>query len=866
MNYTNQTVNPDYLVLTDDDNNILSRWFIIDAEYTRKGQYIVSLHRDVIADNLDRVLNSTCFVEKGYVSNDSPFIYNKESMGFNQIKKGEYALKSNNGFPWLVAYLSRYHRNNQSGEYEYNEFEGELKDEVTTDPDYQVSSLGNYIYAKYADYSGHTASTYKAPRSVGFGVPYRTFATQQTSGTWTEIVNGVVTRPLSDNYSYLVTNIPLTKSGVPTKVFDLKGNVTDYSLNNTHDGTYWTIKYKSNGSAGGTPIQFLVGRNCVNYVHTLLNEDSYSNSDGMGTSSGDYPIWNRWAGNGTTPASNIDTATATNWYNQIYAVMQQGYEPEQGTNLPINTYLGGNNYGSSEGLATLMAENGKIIQVGTGTSAKYYRVSVDASTGEYVGFLYCQASSALALKMKEVLYSNFENHFKTDATYTAFRLKVGYMDVVKLSVTEISATVPSYHITYDQGVTRDAEFEIIAAPYTNETFQYTIGRNTYTISQNKDLALKWFEDIASRYHAADQLYDIQLLPYLPIQYDTHDFRNFQCFDLSYSSGTSHYALAFGVKVTNSSFSIESYTTSNLTPSLNTDLDFDETIKSDYKKATNLDLYRFVSPNGIGEYEFSPSKNNGISGFEIDCTLMPYNPYIKINPVYKNLYGADFDDYRGLICNGDFSLPILSDAWSTYQINNKYYQQIFDRNIASEEYNNGWQLAEDITGAATGAVSGAAAGALAGSVVPGIGTAIGAVVGGVAGAVGGAIDVVKGVNTRKDEIDRKKDQFQYELGTIKARPQSLTRTTSINKNNKYFPYIEYYTCTPEEEEAFENKIQYSGMTVGAIGTLRDFANAPTDYVYLQGSIVNINLEDDTHFATVINERLLGGIRLWVSNLV
>ena len=40
----------DYLVITNEDNSINSRWFVIDADYKRKGQYVVSLKRDSIAE------------------------------------------------------------------------------------------------------------------------------------------------------------------------------------------------------------------------------------------------------------------------------------------------------------------------------------------------------------------------------------------------------------------------------------------------------------------------------------------------------------------------------------------------------------------------------------------------------------------------------------------------------------------------------------------------------------------------------------------------------------------------------------------------------------------------------------------------
>jgi hypothetical protein len=60
-----------------------------------------------------------------------------------------------------------------------------------------------------------------------------------------------------------------------------------------------------------------------------------------------------------------------------------------------------------------------------------------------------------------------------------------------------------------------------------------------------------------------------------------------------------------------------------------------------------------------------------------------------------------------------------------------------------------------------------------------------------------------------------------LANIKAIPNSLTRNSAFTITNKIFPFIEYYSCSPEEKEALRNKIKYDGMTVGRIGNVSDF---------------------------------------------
>ena len=80
-----------------------------------------------------------------------------------------------------------------------------------------------------------------------------------------------------------------------------------------------------------------------------------------------------------------------------------------------------------------------------------------------------------------------------------------------------------------------------------------------------------------------------------------------------------------------------------------------------KVETECDMYRLCSPNYSGLFEFNIAKNGGLSFFNIDCSYKPYQPYIHINPNFGGLYGQDFNDSRGLICGGDFSLSFSSHS-------------------------------------------------------------------------------------------------------------------------------------------------------------------------------------------------------------
>ena len=102
---------PDYLICyetTDGVDTIISRWFILESERTRDGQYRIALKRDVLAEHFDSIMTAPCFVEKGFVNDvNSPFLYNSESMTYNQIKQKETLLKDNTGCGWIVGYVSQ---------------------------------------------------------------------------------------------------------------------------------------------------------------------------------------------------------------------------------------------------------------------------------------------------------------------------------------------------------------------------------------------------------------------------------------------------------------------------------------------------------------------------------------------------------------------------------------------------------------------------------------------------------------------------------------------------------------------------------------------------------------------------------------
>jgi outer membrane lipoprotein SlyB len=262
------------------------------------------------------------------------------------------------------------------------------------------------------------------------------------------------------------------------------------------------------------------------------------------------------------------------------------------------------------------------------------------------------------------------------------------------------------------------------------------------------------------------------------------------------------------------------------------------------------MYRLCSPNYNGVFEFNAAKNYGVSSFNVDITYKPYNPYIHLNPNFKGLYGQDFNDSRGLVVGGDFSLPQATSSWESYQLNNKNFQASFDRQIENMEVNNNIQMSQAVAQAALGTVGGVLGGFMAG----GIG---GAVAGGAAAAAGGVLDVAMTKAAQVEALDYTKDQFGYSLGNIKAQATSLSKTSAIVYNNKLFPFLEYYTCTDEEKTALENKIKYNGMTVMRIGTIREFLKS--ERTYIKGKLIRVeNILEDFHYVNELANEFNKGV--------
>ena len=282
--------------------------------------------------------------------------------------------------------------------------------------------------------------------------------------------------------------------------------------------------------------------------------------------------------------------------------------------------------------------------------------------------------------------------------------------------------------------------------------------------------------------------------------------------------------------------------------------------ADIKVRNQVETMRLASPNYSNFFDINVQRNNGVEYINVDCTYKPFAPYLHLNPNFKGLYGADYNDVRGLICGGDYSIASITDAWATYQLQNKNYQSVFDRNIQQLEAQQDIQKTSDIANAIAGVGIGAASGAVTGAKVGGVyGAAAGAIVGAGMSALGGVADVNNNQRLREIQISTSKDIYKYQLENIKALPLGLSKTSYLTNNNKLFPFLEFYTCTPIEEQAVRDKLTYNGMTINRIGKISSFQTSD-NLPYIKAQLIRIDTLADAHQVKDIADELALGVYL------
>jgi len=925
---------------------IISRWFIMNCDRTRLGQYTVALKRDVLVDNLQAIVDAPIYIEKATIKDaNNPLLFNSENLSVNQIKQAEYPIKDETQSGWVVGYVPR-DAFSTSTPVDSDVF-------LAAPADIEVNGISSWAFWKnvlglnpngeylienngindirFRNKSRYGRTVYSSGTTTYFTTRYVYFKTGTTLDQYNAYVRNLQGGSVRGapaqgalaswyegwtNQEYMAYTAPTAASdvgyfgtdAVPTLVGNIYNNSTfkDYVsaflnaqlgievgstsglraldtkiIKDTTTNIYYRINVKSRTETNYVPVNTSItqGFNIINFINNNLTRTglttwSYTFTGNL--SSGEVEVkptateyWIELEQLALSLRVNIDSERA-HLEDAQYDMFCIPYSDSLKLNDGTDTFT------CNKNVALTMAT---AIGAKTGTSNLY----------DIQLLPYCPCREAVmkssdpsdTLNISGISHDVITAYDSTTGTYGA---KYSAIIWCSRSIFDVERSVEDINALTN-----------LAGPYSTISYDTPQSKTYYSLT---NLYQKTGYNV---YRFGLTTQSSELIKVAKIDKNTGaviEVNNYNTIEVKWSTNTTTLNIyTYGkhtnpeislslLEYNNASYIFAIYIDSESFGGQNIDQEFKVlfTIPTmyyfnalldnaeDIKISNECDLYRLVSGNYNGIFEFSLAKSGGIDGVKIECTYKPWSPYIHVIPKLKGLYGDNFtnlDDARGLICGGDFSLTQLSNAWANYQLQNKTYQEMFDRQIKNLDVNNRiamqqaeWQAgAGALTGGATGAMTGALAG---GSKGGGYGALAGAAIGGIGGlaaAVGGGnLDIKNLKELQAETRSYATDMYNYNLQNIQAIPTSVTKTTALTYNTRVWPFIEYYTCTDVEKQALRDKIKYNGMTVMAIGKISDYVDFTTnEKQFLIGEVIRLpDLWEDSHMANEIYNEIRKGV--------
>lgn len=629
--------------------------------------------------------------------------------------------------------------------------------------------------------------------------------------------------------------------------FPISDEIVDYSLSNTDayfdlfsgissvtdSATQKTFNATANISIG-MKLHYNGGR--IN-LFGEGNADTWTTRYTFPTSSGEFiPILKNGALSSTYKLSSISSG----WYQNGKRLI----------NSIIYAYSNSKHYNTEANIQRLIEEDGKILKAGT----KYYTINVERvqdNTSEYVTASMGSVYSSMQEIKNSIQYyegygSNPDHYTLGDATNESYFIENNsYKYRMTLEEVQVSITYELPDAAHRPHLT-DAPYDMFCIPYnSSKKFYRDTADSSFITNSNKHLNFASAMSIAADLSGVGFVYDVQLLPYCPLG-DNYLRSDGNIMTRGTNVG---YIKASGDILGVIMFCTQSTWSFSIPVNISID---------DIKQQHQTDNWRFNSPNWSGSYDFDVTLNKGLDYVDVDCTYKPYTPYIHVCPRFKSegFYGYNNKDAIGLICGGDFSLPVISDQWKTYEYQNKNYQNTFDRQIQNVNRNYQLDTYERGANALMGIVSGASSGAVAGATFGPVGAAIGGIAGGVLSAGAGAADMVIAKKRKEEAVSYATDQFNYQIDNIQSLPYTLSKVSAFNTNNKLFPFIEYFSCSGQEKQIFNELVRWNGMTINRVGKLNEFIEE--DEQYFSGRLIRIDIEEDFHMVAAIAQELSKGV--------
>lgn len=597
----------------------------------------------------------------------------------------------------------------------------------------------------------------------------------------------------------------------------------------------------------------------------------------------DYPIYRgrRFTYNLTNRSLNLDLGNIDSRYGNVISPYNQSalkatLDSHFSTlELNIKNIIGVN----SSLYNTLKSFDKKIIQDSTGkqfaitfrdtTGRAYSLDSLDPATQEQLTL-----RNSLNLWLgQEAGFGNLPTGSDKAVMYKLNgNLEKGFLEAEELEV----QTQDSVIISAQRNHTTDAQYDIICLPYSDKVSLKITDTDTERFI-SKARAVSIINAISTG--LGSQVYDIQLLPFCPIaNLDVEhigSYYNTRIKVLSSDEGKLFSSL--GLPGSSSGFVFYAPYSNSTRQILNLpgDYRYSEANESELIKINNdLIKYRFTSPDYSASFDFNIAKNNMLlNSVMVDMSCKPQSSFIHIVPELTGLYGnpnisgndSPIIDIRGLTFTTNLSIDRISNAFVEYEIRNKNYQEIFNREIQNYDIGSDIRKMEASVSYASKSIQATSKGASQGFALGGgFGAIAGAVVGAGVGLTSGAVDISNTWKMEDENRSLKVDMFNYSLQNIRALPNTLTKISSLTNTNRIFPVIEIYAPTERELKAYVDKIRWDGMSVNRIDKLSNFLQPFSEEVagaFFKGQLININkIDEDSHIVADIYDQLDSGIYL------
>ena len=703
---------PDYFLLLDEDLEIISRWFVLEQVRNRQGQWSYSLRRDVVSDKLDDLLTAPIFVQKGMLPDTNPLVLNDEGLNLNQIKTEETILKDKSGTAWIVGYMAKDAAGTdvsinlpiakkapdaktlQEILYDLSKSNSEIKTEqrlldifnITPDDNKKVFFYNNVTLALNGGvwtFVGEQLTQLDWRGNIIFGNPSTLDDVVATERSGTPLEPRADYRVFSDieaNHAQdLVTILDYIAPEIADRADNVKSELktlTDRLYATANDLAYFQILANSN-------IKIIYNGK---YYTLNVNTSESSKSDDFDMSLDDptYSYVKSAISSGFADSDidcDINLTKSIRFYfdgPEVSLSLQEYATAPEGT---LTTTI------SSSRIKTLKQEFDAFAMPVNGV---YVRKSGAKS------FLTCEyaqeVASEIAIQLNAKLYD------LQLLPYCPIPEKITENNTIDMETmtsgfdyNEVTVTLPttgSITLSTDSNLKAIGVGSIIYGPpynytitlytpfpsgvlLTNESVRLLDPRNTGVIDEN---------DIYVQQIVEGGMIVLQLQ--FPSNWDPAKTQGI----LSDNGITIEVSYDYDFDIVPQSSTVTNVIFYLQDSSFKNTLDYSLRTRNSLKIDSNADMYRLVSPNYQGAFDFNVAKNGGkVENFIIECTYKPFTPLIKVSPSFGWLYGSNYGDNRGLICAGDFSLPRATSAWETFQLNNKNYQNIFNREIQNMDF-------------------------------------------------------------------------------------------------------------------------------------------------------------------------------------